>query len=68
LRFDVPERPERWQHWRNFVVFGGVHVTASVAHPHIITGVSQQIGCVKQTFMSFLSNHENSFEFGIDGA
>jgi hypothetical protein len=68
LRFDVPERPERWQHWRKFVVFGGVHVAASVAHPHIITGVSQQIGCVKQTFILFLSNDENNFEFGTDNA
>jgi hypothetical protein len=69
LLFDVPERPERWQHWRKSVVFGGVHVAASVTHPHVITGVSQQIRCVKQIFMSFfLSTHENIFDFGIDGA
>jgi hypothetical protein len=67
LRFDVPEGPERWQHWRKFVVFSGVHVAASVAHPDVITSISQQIGYVKHTFI-LLSTHESNLDFGSDGA
>jgi hypothetical protein len=68
LRFYVPEGPEGWQHWRKFVVFGGVHVAASVAHPHVISGVSQQIGYVKHTCLLLLSTHQNNVDCGSDCA